>query len=61
MNDFIVALGLACAIEGFVYAAFPVAMKRLLESVRHQPEGTLRFGGLVTFAAGVVIVWLARL
>ncbi len=60
MNEFIVALGLAFAIEGFVYAAFPGAMMRMLESLRHQPEGTLRIGGLVTFAAGVVIVWLAR-
>ncbi|NND49276.1 MAG: DUF2065 domain-containing protein, partial [Rhizobiales bacterium] len=28
--------------------------------LRQQPENTLRVGGVITFAAGVVIVWLAR-
>ena len=60
MNDFIVALGLAFAIEGFIYAAFPEQMKRMLEMMRGQPETTLRVGGVVAFAIGVAVVWLAR-
>lgn len=60
MNEFIVALGLAFAIEGFVYAAFPEQMLRMLETVRSQPPGTLRLGGLVAFAIGVAVVWIAR-
>jgi uncharacterized protein YjeT (DUF2065 family) len=61
MNEFIAALGLALAIEGCIYAAFPGAMKRMLDSLREQPVGTLRIGGIVTFASGVLIVWLARM
>jgi uncharacterized protein YjeT (DUF2065 family) len=35
-------------------------MKRMLETLREQPEGTLRMIGLVTFAAGVLVVVIAR-
>ena len=61
MNEFIVAFGLALAIEGFIYAAFPDAMMRVLELVRRQPISSLRVSGVIVFAAGVFIVWLARM
>jgi len=60
MTDFIVALGLAFAIEGFAYAAFPEQMRRMMETVRLQPERTLRVAGLFAFAVGVAVVWVAR-
>jgi len=42
MSEFLVALGLLFAIEGLVFAAFPGAAKRAMESVLATPEGSLR-------------------
>ena len=38
MYDFLVALGLVFAMEGLVFAAFPSAAKRAMESVIETPE-----------------------
>ena len=60
MTDFIVGLAMVLVIEGFVYAAFPVAMKRMLEAAEAIAPPTLRTAGLAAFAVGVGIVWLIR-
>ncbi|ABS64069.1 conserved hypothetical protein [Parvibaculum lavamentivorans DS-1] len=60
MIELLSALGLAIALEGALYAAFPGAMRRALLSVSVQPEQALRIGGLIALALGVVIVWLVR-
>lgn len=60
MIELLSALGLAIALEGALYAAFPGAMRRALQSVSLQPDQALRIGGLVALAIGVVIVWLVR-
>ena len=60
MSEFLVALGLLFAIEGLVFAAFPGASKRAMESVLATPEGSLRLVGLASALAGVLIIWLVR-
>ncbi|GMV62240.1 MAG: hypothetical protein AMXMBFR74_14090 [Parvibaculum sp.] len=60
MNDFLTALGLALAIEGILYSAFPGPMRRALASVSGMPDQSLRLGGLLVLAIGVFVVWLAR-
>ncbi|VAW15752.1 Putative inner membrane protein YjeT (clustered with HflC) [hydrothermal vent metagenome] len=60
MSDFLVGLALVLVIEGFLYAAFPEAMKRVLEQVRDMPPQVLRVTGLGGFVIGVGIVWLVR-
>lgn len=60
MQDLLVALGLAIAIEGMLYALFPDGMRRALAVVLGQPAGTVRAAGLAMAAAGVVVVWLIR-
>ncbi|SON56413.1 hypothetical protein HDIA_2872 [Hartmannibacter diazotrophicus] len=60
MKDFVVALGLAVAMEGFFYAAVPKAVKRYLKSVAGLDESRLRYAGLAGMAIGVAIVWLVR-
>lgn len=60
MNELIVALGLVLVIEGLLYAAFAGPAKRMLETLREVPESTLRTGGVMAMAAGVLIVWLAH-
>ena len=58
--DLLTAFGLAIALEGFDYAAFPGPMRRAMAAVSLQPEQALRFAGVLALAAGVLIVWLAR-
>jgi uncharacterized protein YjeT (DUF2065 family) len=60
MSQFLVALGLLFVIEGLVFAAFPGAAKRAMESVLATPEGPLRLVGLVSATIGVVLIWLVR-
>ena len=60
MSDFLAALGLALAIEGALYAMFPVAMKKMLLQVLAQPYSHTRIGGTVALAAGVGLLWLVR-
>lgn len=54
------ALGLVLAIEGALYAAFPGFMKRALAALVVQPEQGLRFAGMFSLIAGVLIVWMVR-
>ena len=60
MDDLLVAIGLAIAIEGVLYAAFPNAMRKVLFSVLGQPDTTLRNAGLIAAALGVAIIWWVR-
>lgn len=60
MQDLVVALGLALAIEGMLYALFPDGMRRALAAVLQQPTATVRTAGLVMAALGVVVIWLIR-
>lgn len=60
MDDLVVALGLVLVIEGVVYALFPEGMRRMMAQVMEMPPSVLRTAGLVSAAAGVVVVWLVR-
>ena len=60
MTDLLAALGLAIAIEGVIYAAFPDAMKKFMVQVLAQPANHLRRAGLIAAFAGVFVVWLVR-
>jgi hypothetical protein len=54
------ALGLAIALEGVLYAAFPGPMRKALLSLATISDQALRGGGLAALALGVFIVWLVR-
>lgn len=60
MNDLLAALGLVLVIEGLLWAAFPTMAIRILQAAVETSEATLRFAGLATIGAGVLIVWLIR-
>lgn len=60
MSQFLVALGLLFAIEGLMFAAFPGAAKRAMESVLATSDSALRTIGLLSAAAGVALIWLVR-
>ena len=60
MDDLLVALALALAIEGAVYALFPDGMRRAMAVMLSQPAERVRLMGLLACAAGVGLVWLLR-
>lgn len=60
MIELLSALGLAIALEGLLYAAFPAAMRRALMALTEILDQSLRMGGLVALALGVFVVWLVR-
>ena len=60
MADLVAALGLALALEGLVFAAFPEAVRRAMLDAAETPRERMRLVGIVSAALGVVIVWAAR-
>ena len=60
MSDFLAAIGLVFAIEGILFAAFPLSTKRAMAVALDLPDGRLRIIGLVSALIGIVIVWLVR-
>ena len=60
MSDFLAAIGLFFAIEGILFAAFPLGTKRAMAMVLAMPDRRLRIAGIVSALVGVVIVWLVR-
>jgi len=60
MSDFLAALGLVLAIEGILFAAFPIASKRAIAAALDTSDGRLRVAGLISALIGVLIVWLVR-
>jgi uncharacterized protein YjeT (DUF2065 family) len=60
MSDLAAAIGLIFAMEGIIFAAFPLGAKRAMAATLEIPDGRLRIAGLAAAIVGVVIVWLAR-
>jgi uncharacterized protein len=60
MFEFVAAIGLFFAIEGILFAAFPLGAKRAMATALQMPESRLRVVGLVSAIIGVAIVWLVR-
>jgi uncharacterized protein YjeT (DUF2065 family) len=60
MFDFLAAIGLFFAIEGILFAAFPLGTKRAMAAALDMPDGRLRVMGLISAIVGVAIVALVR-
>lgn len=60
MRDLFVALGLALAIEGLVFAICPNLVKRAMLDTAQSPIERMRIVGIASAALGVVIVWAVR-
>ncbi len=60
MSDLVVALALALAIEGLLFAAFPEAVKRAMLEAAQTPSDRMRLVGIGSAVIGVGIVWLMR-
>lgn len=60
MSDLIVAIGLVFVIEGLLYAAFPNAMRKMVQDITKLPDTNIRTIGIFALVIGVIIVWAVR-
>ncbi|HEX2510599.1 MAG TPA: DUF2065 domain-containing protein [Microvirga sp.] len=60
MFDLIAALGVALAVEGLLFAAFPDGVRKAMYEAAHTPSERMRLVGIISAVAGVLIVWAAR-
>ncbi|MFT6658625.1 DUF2065 domain-containing protein [Maritalea sp.] len=60
MQDLFVALALALVVEGLLYAAFPVFMKKMIASVLLSPDAQIRVIGITTATIGLIILFWLR-
>ncbi|MBF9233552.1 DUF2065 domain-containing protein [Microvirga alba] len=60
MLDLIAALGLALAVEGILFAAFPDGMRRAMYEAAHSPSDRMRLVGIISAVVGLGVIWLVR-
>lgn len=60
MTEFLIAVAMAIAIEGMLYALFPQGMRRMMAIVLTYAPEKLRLFGLVMAMVGVGLVWLVK-
>lgn len=60
MKELLLALCLAIALEGMIYALFPNGMRRLLQTFLEASEAAIRMTGLGAAAVGIGLIWLIR-
>jgi uncharacterized protein len=58
--DLATALGLVLVLEGLLLALAPDLLKRVVAEILAHSVQTLRLVGLLSAAAGVIVVWLVR-
>jgi uncharacterized protein YjeT (DUF2065 family) len=61
MVQFFVAIGLVFVLEGLFFAAFPGPARRSAVAILETPEQTLLVIGVISVAAGVLVIWLTKL
>ena len=61
MTDFAVALGLALALEGLLFAAFPGFVRRRMTEALTLEPAAMRAAGIATAVCGVAVVAVVRL
>ncbi len=59
MNNIWAALALVLVIEGLLPFISPGAWRRLFEQVLKLHDGQIRFYGIASILAGLVLLWLA--
>ena len=59
-NDLLAAFALYLILEGLVPFFSPLGFKRAMEKMISMPESTLRYVGLGSMVAGVVLLYIVR-
>ena len=61
MSQLFVAIGLVFVFEGLFFAIFPGPARRSAVAILETPEQALRVIGVISAAAGVFLIWMAKL
>jgi len=59
MKIILLAIGLVLAVEGALYALFPIVLKKLIIYIAELTEDKIRVIGLLALGIGVILVWLS--
>ena len=57
---FLIGLGILFVLEGVMFAAMPAWLKRAMKSALATPDNILRFVGIGSAVAGLVLIWFVR-
>lgn len=60
MSEILAGLGIALVLEGLLWALAPDFARRMLAEMAALPNGKLQPAAVAMAAAGVFIVWLAK-
>jgi uncharacterized protein YjeT (DUF2065 family) len=58
--DLVAALGLLLVIEGVLPFLSPAGVRRAAAAMSEAGDAVLRFAGVASMAAGVLLIWLVR-
>jgi uncharacterized protein len=58
--DFLIGVGILLVIEGLMFAAVPVWLKRAMKSALGTPDHILRVAGICSAVVGLILIWLIR-
>lgn len=59
-SDFLVGVGILLVIEGLMFAAAPVFLKRAMKNAMETPDTILRAAGIGSAVVGLFVIWLIR-
>ncbi len=60
LDNVVMAIGLVLVIEGLLYAFVPGHLRNMASKLRHLTDEQIRVIGMAALAAGVLLVWVAR-
>jgi uncharacterized protein YjeT (DUF2065 family) len=58
--DFLIGLGILFVLEGLMFAAIPVWVKRAMKSALATPDQVLRAVGICSAVVGLILIWVVR-
>jgi uncharacterized protein YjeT (DUF2065 family) len=58
--DFLIGVGILFVLEGLLFAASPAWMRRAMKSALATPDNILRYVGLGSAVAGLILIWFVR-
>ena len=58
--DFLIGLGILFVLEGLLFAAIPIWVKRAMKSALATPDHVLRAVGIGSAVVGLILIWVVR-
>ena len=59
-GDFLIGIGILFVLEGLLFLAIPVWMRRAMKSALAAPDNILRIAGIGSAIGGLILIWFVR-